>query len=223
MAEWIDSGLYWLNTSPQCSPGWEAARRGRFTASRFGYGIGENLRFATPKQVAQEIVGLVKPDVDEQHRIMMSEGIQCEPEARRYYEEQYKVTVQQVGLAVPKWDPRIGASVDGLVEKEGCIEIKCVQRMYRPILKYLESPERKESIDHIWPTHYAQMQGNMAILGRKWCDYIVMCKREGRIFMQRIHFNTDYWEKYLYPKIQHFLTTELEPLLKEHQVKVLMP
>src|SRR5579885_3158777 len=134
MAEWKDCGSYWLNTCPQCSPGWEAARKGRFTASRFGYGIGANPKFATPKRVALEITGIIKPDVDAQHQIMMSEGIRLEPEARQYYESKYKVKVEQVGLAVPKWDPRIGASVDGLVGEEGCIEIKCVQRMYRPIL-----------------------------------------------------------------------------------------
>ncbi len=220
---WQDCGTYWLNTSPQCSSGWEAARKGRFTASRFGYGLGFNLRFSTPKQTALEIAGVSKPTPSEQNQIMMSEGIRLEPEARQHYERQYKVDVKQVGLAVPKWDLRIGASTDGLVGEEGMIEIKCIQRMYKPILSYLQNPGRSESIDHIWPTHYAQMQGNMAILGRKWCDYIVMCKQENSIFMQRIYYNAAYWDQWLYPQIKMFLDVELEPLLKLHQVVRLDP
>ena len=41
-----------------------------------------------------------------------------------------------------KKDPRFGASLDGVINDDTGIEIKCPQRMYKPILEFLERKER---------------------------------------------------------------------------------
>ena len=43
----------------------------------------------------------------------------------------------------------------------------------------------------------------MAILNRKWCDYIVYTKEQ--VFVQRIKFDREYWDNVLYSGICKFL------------------
>ena len=224
---WLDHETYWLNISPQGSPEWHKHRK-RLTASRVGYALGMNLKFYTPEKIALEILEITKSEIPERNLLLMEKGVIQEPIARKWYTDTYKVKVELVGLAIPKWDIRIGASSDGLVGSDGMLEIKCVEKMYAPILNYLRMQETGYSFpagyhDHIWITHYIQIQVNLIILGRKWCDYIVMCTNENRIFIQRIHVDAQYWNEVIYPGIQKFLNTILEPLMKQHGIEYTQP
>lgn len=151
--------------------------------------------------------------------------------ARQWYSTTYKVPVIQVGLAVPKWCQQIGGSPDGLVGTDGLIEIKCPKIMYWSLTykiqgKPLETgasfgipahltPKMKEGeydtcpvylkYPHIPITHYAQMQGNLAIFGRKWCDYIVYATDSGQAYVERVMYDHDFWID-LYGRIQAFLS-----------------
>lgn len=225
--DWIDCDTYWLNKSPQGTPDWHKNRK-RLTASRVGYALGINLKFNTPENVALEILELREHPIPEENKILMSEGITQEPIARKWYTDTYKVKVELVGLAIPKFDIRIGASSDGLVGSDGMIEIKCIRKMYYPILNYLKTLETGYAFpdgyhEHIWETHYMQIQTNLVILGRKWCDYIVMCQNEDCVFVQRIHVDMNYWNNILYPGIKKFLSEILEPLMKKHGIEYTIP
>ena len=41
--------------------------------------------------------------------------------------------------------------------------------------------------------YYAQIQGQLALAGRKYCDFIIFTRV--RYFMQRIYFDESYWHK----------------------------
>lgn len=150
----------------------------------------------------------------------MEHGNEFEPVAREWYEETYGVEVVECNLCVPKWDRRIGSSPDGLVGDDGCIEIKCPDgKMYAQLLNYWYAKPKPDGANHIFISHYLQMQLTMRVLNRKWCDYIVMyypneeqeddeCY-EPMIFEQRIYFDEEYWEKNLYPSICDFFETYL--------------
>ena len=90
----------------------------------------------------------------------MTRGIELEPEARRLYEFQKGVDVQEVGFI--KTD-LAGGSPDGLVGDNGGIEIKC-PLIYTHV-EYLVKGKL--------PTAYfQQVQGYLYITGRKWWDFM---------------------------------------------------
>jgi len=69
----------------------------------------------------------------------------------------------------------------------------------------------KNYTDHIWDAHYTQCQHGMAVLGKKWCDYIVYCNYQ--IFKQRIVFDPKYWENH-YSTIKKNYEIYIRPYLK---------
>lgn len=218
-SDWVDRGTYWVNTAPQGSERWKQLRN-RVTASNFGTATGGS-QFKTPTQLALSLAGIAQEPPTPKAVHAMQHGVKTEPIARDWYCRTRGVQVEEVGLAVPKWDPEIGASLDGdVIGTEGIIEIKCPEKMYRPLDEYIVRTHQGWQPpmgyhDHIWQSHYDQMQGGMAICGKKWCDYIVYCTTEGRAFVDRVLFNKAYWEQELYPKLRRFIEHELRPLLRE--------
>lgn len=166
------------------------------------------------KNFAHEIMSPTPIQFTEKEKERIEHGVETEPIARDWYEKEYGVKVEQVGLAVPKWDYRIGGSPDGLVGENGMIEIKCPVSMYQGLIDKidfasLETRNRDSEFrvppSHIWTSHYDQMQGCMAILGRDCCDYVVYSTGDESVYTERIPFNKDYWWKTLYPRIAAFL------------------
>lgn len=219
---WEDKETYYLNKAEQGTDEWKNFRKFRITASNFGAAIGLS-KFSTPTEIAEDTCNIKLKTFDEKSVSNMAHGTMMEPLAREWYCNKKGVNVVEVGLAVPKWNNYIGASLDGdIVGTDGMIEIKSPKKMYFPIKKHMEKPpfERKEIFknnpyyhDHIWDTHYAQMQGAMMITNKKWCDYIVYASEDNLVFCERVLFNKNYWENYLYPKLQNFIETEMKPLI----------
>ncbi len=71
----------------------------------------------------------------------MNLGNIYEGPVRDYLAKKLGSEIKETGFAIWKKDPRFGASLDGIINDEVGIEIKCPQRMYRPILEYLERKE----------------------------------------------------------------------------------
>ena len=240
--DWISRGRTWVNLAPQVTKGWFLAREGRIpmkfinlennrldgcvrarlTGSKFGVAAGHAPKFfSTPEELARQIAGLEEAYFDEESLKRMNHGVQEEPNARRWYEMNHNVEVEEIGLVVPKWDFHLGASVDGIVKgTKGIIEIKCPKRMYKPLQDHLRLREtgwipRPYYHSHIYSSQYDQMIGGMALLDKEWCDYIVYATEDGDVYQERISFNEEYWNNILYPKLQLFLFKELFPLLEE--------
>ena len=57
--------------------------------------------------------------------------------------------------------------------------------------------------------YYAQVQGQLAIGGRPWCDFVVYTTKG--INVQRIKFDNNYWENILLPKLSEFYDNCLAP------------
>lgn len=92
----------------------------------------------------------------------MQNGNDNEPIARQIYEVIRKVQVTTSGFWYLE-DERIGASLDGdILESDGYIEIKTVI-----------SPEQVRLITtgQIKPEYIKQMQTQMYVKGKQWCDY----------------------------------------------------
>lgn len=94
----------------------------------------------------------------------MLRGIELEAEARAFYEFTNSVQVQQVGFCLTEGKTIFGASPDGLVGKDGAIEIKC-PLIYTHV-GYLLNDQKLPT------TYFQQVQGQLLVTERKWVDFI---------------------------------------------------
>lgn len=144
----------------QGSPEWFEIRVGKVTASH-AQAIGNNgkgLENYILEVVAEMFSSSEKEHYSNEHT---ERGNELEPIARSMYELQNDVEVEEIGFA--EYNDFVGCSPDGLVGKDGMIEIKCPNdKTYFNLLM-------NEKIDnaYIW-----QCQMNMLILERKWCDLV---------------------------------------------------
>jgi len=98
----------------------------------------------------------------------MQWGTDQEPFARATYEIKTGLMVEEIGFVAHPEIENAGASPDGLVGKDGLIEIKC--------------PDTKTLIDQLLnktipDKYFKQMQWQMDCTDRKWCDYVVFDPR----------------------------------------------
>lgn len=195
MDDWIDKGTYMESSAPQGSENWKAIRNKKIddipllTGSNFGNASG--VGYETMENLALYMLGVKKREFDLASKKRMDHGIYTEKIARGWYEHVTGNKVKDAGFAIPNFDPRIGSSLDGHVGEDGCVEIKCPESMYMG--------------DKINPSHYAQMQGGMAICNKKWCDYIVYSTKDGFADIKRVEFDKDFWDNDLYPKLCNFI------------------
>lgn len=177
--------------------------------------------------VARQIAGLYKEDMTQESRDRINHGIEHEQDARNWYTSATGYTIKPSIFGVYKKDYRLGAEHDGFVcdkdgnELDGIIEIKCPLKMYESIKTFLNGNNTIESDNsappsHITESHYDQMQMEMEIFNKSWCDYIVFCLNENKVYLTRVFRNKKHWN-IMYEKIQIFLDAKLSPLLKEIQ------
>jgi putative phage-type endonuclease len=147
----------------QRSPEWFQARLGVPSASAFGRVITPGGKPSTQadgylnKLVAEILTG--KSEYQEVNEAMQR-GTDLEPEARQYY-ELIAGPVQEVGFCIH--DDGFGCSPDGFVGEDGLLEIKCP--LAHTHVEYL--------IDDAIPGIYIpQVQGQLLVTGRKWCDFL---------------------------------------------------
>src|SRR5579883_2100274 len=122
--EWEDRGCYWVHQAAQGTDAWKTSRLGRVTASMAFSTTGDYNKFYPPHlpddptgliSVAKIIAGIEEKEFTDEAKARMKHGSVTEPLARDWYSKEKGVEVVEIGLAVPKWDLRIGASTDGIV------------------------------------------------------------------------------------------------------------
>jgi putative phage-type endonuclease len=107
-------------------------------------------------------------------------GIEKEPEARRLYEFEQDLAVRRAGFLDHATIAMCGASPDGFVGDDGLVELKCP----------LTATHIGTLLGQTIPSKYAaQMQWQMAVTGRAWCDFVSYDPRlpaKMRLFVQRV-------------------------------------
>jgi len=171
-------------TAPQGSEAWSRARLGKLTASRVSdalartkTGWGASRKNYMAELIIERLTGVPS---DSYINDAMKFGIETEPQARSAYEFHYDVEVEKVGFIDHPKMPMAGASPDGLVGKDGLVEIKC--------------PNSATHLDTLLngtiPDKYiVQMQFQMAVTDRQWCDFISFDPRlpeRMRLWVKRI-------------------------------------
>lgn len=144
----------------QGSPEWHDSRAGMATASRFAdIMAGKGAREAYLWElVAERMSGPLR----DAGGMAKTWGTDAEDLARRKYAERTGNFVHQVGLALHDRIKWVGASSDGLVGLDGCIEIKC---------PFNSGVHAKTLSNGLPDAHYWQVLGNLWVLGRQWLDF----------------------------------------------------
>jgi hypothetical protein len=156
----------------QGTPEWLALRCGKITASEVGKLLtsggkiadNETSRGYIAELAAQRITAYIEPVFVSDD---MLRGHEDEILARALYSEHH-APVTEVGFATMDVAPgvEIGASPDGLVGSDGLIEVK--SRRQRLQLQTIAAG--------VCPPQYrAQIQMQLLVTGRQWCDFISYC------------------------------------------------
>ena len=173
-----------LETATQRTDDWYAARIGKATASRFRDATAY-LRSGDPAQAQRDyrtelvVERLTQQPIQRYTTAAMQWGTEQEPAARAAYERVTGIHVEETGF-VAHDTLLAGCSPDGLVDWDGIIEIKCP----------FNSAVHIETLLRGMPDeHAAQVQGQMWITGRQWCDFVSYDPRmptELQLHVQRI-------------------------------------
>jgi len=178
-----------INDIDQSSDEWLDLRMGFVTASRFkdvmAKGAGKTRKSYMIEIASEIITGQREEKFNSSH---MEWGTETEPQARAMYELETGHSVDEIAFAHFD-DVKIGCSPDGLVGDDGLVEFKCPKTTTQ-IETYLSGK---------MPTgHKAQVQGQLWVMDRQWCDFISFDPRINGVsgyFMQRIERDDEYMEQ----------------------------
>lgn len=193
----------------QGTPEWFACRSGIPTASEFdtvmakGKGGGESV---TRRKYMLKLIGeLMTGDVaDSYTNANMERGHVMEPDAREMYAFMTDVDPKTVGFIR---NGNAGCSPDSLVGENGLLEIKTkLPHLHLEVLLSDEMPS----------DHRAQVQGQIWIAEREWCDFVSYWPKLP-LFVKRV-YRDDLYIKRLIEEVGRF-NDELSELMEKNSWK----
>lgn len=168
----------------QGSPEWFTARLGKATASRIAdltartkSGWGASRANYAAELIAERLTGVVAPSYT---NAAMQWGTQMEPEARAAYSFYADAEVEEIGFVQHPTIPMSGCSPDGMIGKNGLVEIKCPNTA-----GHIETLRGAE----IDGKYIKQIQWQLCCSGRQWCDFASYDPRMPeamRLFVRRV-------------------------------------
>ncbi len=121
-------------------------------------------------------------------------GNELEPQARELYMLETGNEVEEIGFITDKSISTVGgASPDGLVGKDGNLEIKCFAdtKHFKAIIDFRKTGTFEIESQYIW-----QMQMQMLFTGRDWCDFLAYNPNYAQsLLIQRVPANADMQQK----------------------------
>lgn len=140
---------------------WHALRLGRITGTGFSKvlakGQGKTRKSYMLQLAAERLTG---ESEDSYINEDMKRGMELEDEAFEFYEGVNLTPVQKVGFV--ERDEWIGVSPDGLIGDDGLLELKC-PRSTTHLTNIMDN--------RMPPTYKAQVQGQIWVCEKEWCDF----------------------------------------------------
>lgn len=148
---------------PQGGDEWHALRLGVVTASKFKDVLAKGKGLTRKSYMHQLAAETLTGEKQESHtNEYMEWGTQTEPQARAMYELVSGYEVEEVSF-VKHSTINTGCSPDGLIGMSGMVEFKCPKTTTQ-IETYLRGKMPS--------SHVAQVQGQMWVSERDWCDFV---------------------------------------------------
>jgi len=168
----------------QGSEEWKKARLGYVSASNVDAVMAKGKGVSRRNYLVKVVAERLSNEIGESYsNSAMEWGVKTEPLARIAYEVSHGTLVEQIGFYKHPTIQWVGVSPDGLVGEDGLVEIKC--------------PNTTTHIDYIdngkVPTeYYKQIQCQLWVTGRQWCDFISFDPRIKReLFVIRANRDED--------------------------------
>ena len=196
-------------TIEQGSPEWFALRAGKVTASRVADILAKTKTGPSASRqnylielALQRTTGIIQESYS---NAAMEWGTQTEPQARVAYEVRTNNFVDQLAFVDHPSIAWFGCSPDGLVSDRGLVEIKCPNSStHWEYFKAKKAPNK----------YVIQMQAQMAVTGRDWCDFVSFDPRmPDRSQLLIVQVPRD-------PEFILFMETEIKQFLSEVEVEV---
>jgi putative phage-type endonuclease len=181
-------------TLEQRTDAWLQARVGKVTASQMKHVLAKTQKGLPTaarttylwQQVIERLTGQPAPVA---RTMAMQWGTDQEPFALQAYAEAHVLHVEAVGF-VQHPTLAVGCSPDGLVTEDmaatGLVEIKCPFNSANHLETWLSGmPEE----------HMAQVQGQIWLTGREWCDFVSFDSRmppDLQLYVQRVQRNPEF-------------------------------
>lgn len=184
------------NNELQGTEQWFSDRRGKITASKFKDIVAEgkdgpyNLSVGALTYAYDLIADVISAEGEDAYECEAFEhGSTTEPIAIENYELKMFKKVERCGFI--KYGERAGGSPDGLVDLDGIIEVKCPIKLKVHIKTLITNKVPSE--------HLPQIQGNLLVTGRKWCDFISFSENvinpKHKIVVIRVYRDEPYIDK----------------------------
>lgn len=190
---------------------WKQLRLGHVTASNIAdvmakvkTGESEARRKYKVKLVAERLTGNSQ---DSYSNAAMEWGVEQEAFAAMAYEVNQEVFLDKTGFWPHESIKWLGVSPDRLVGSDGLVEIKC--------------PNTTTHIDYILDDkvparYYKQIQCQLWVTGREWCDFVSYDPRlplENQLFIKRAYPNLEFIQE-MQGEVLQFLD-EVEQLINQ--------
>lgn len=199
---------------------WHEFRMNRLTASNFGavvrrhdftpcHNLVRNLLYPKELNTPAILYGRVNESV-----------------ALERYSAEKGVKVTACGIFISGDEPYLAASPDGLVPEDGLVEVKCLlsvkDRLLRDVSQDKKSSlclEVKDGSLQLKRNHryYYQVQGQMNITGRSFCDFVVLTEKD--FFTERIFRDLNLWTNSMLPKLRTFYLQCMLPEIVDSRIK----
>lgn len=142
----------------------------------------------------------------------MKYGRLHERDALIYLKEHMNLKIQSCGLFINPELPYLGATPDGLIDKDGLIEIKCPSScsemtpeecikakkftffVYNSDFDTIEMNKKHK--------YYYQIQGQMRISNREFCIFVLWTPLG--VYTHKILFDANFWDKCMKFKLRQF-------------------
>ena len=176
-----------IDNSEQGTDEWLMARLGIPTTSNFSKIFGASGKPSTQAKgymnslLADYIAGYPVDQIDKTE--WMARGNELEGEARDTYCFLTDNDVEQVGLVYLDEKKLVGCSPDGLVGDHGLNEIKCPKAS--TLVEYLLNGKLPS-------TYKPQVQGQLWVTGREWCDFFAYHPDIETQFLLRVYRDEKY-------------------------------
>ena len=187
----------------QGTPEWHQLRLGKVTASRVADILAKTKTGPSASRqnylielALQRTTGIIQESYS---NAAMEWGTQTEPQARVAYEVKSGNFVDQVAFIDHPNIEWFGCSPDGLVSDKGLIEIKCPNSPTH--WEYFKSKEPPKK-------YFIQMQAQMAVTGKDWCDFVSFDSRmpeRSQLLIVRVNRDSNFINEMIV-EIQQFLS-----------------
>ena len=139
-------------------------------------------------------------------------------------EANHPVVIRQVGLCLDTQFSYLGASPDRFVydvgaKFHGLLEIKCPNKYFgsTPSIACADKGFCCELVDNTPKLkrdhqYFYQVQGQLAICGLDWCDFVVWYDRR-RLTIERVPYDRKFWTDHLLPSLLTFYNQHAQPFL----------